>query len=47
MKEVKSFDNIKCGVDFGFAADPFCCMWCVFITTISLFIFDEILREKG
>ena len=40
-EEVKSFDNIKCGVDFGFAADPFVYVVC-FYHNNKLFIFDEI-----
>ena len=43
-EEVKSFDNIKCGVDFGFAADPFVCVVC-FYHNNKLFIFDEIYAK--
>lgn len=43
-EEVKSFDNIKCGVDFGFAADPFVYVAC-FYHNNKLFIFDEIYAK--
>ena len=43
-EEVKSFDNIKCGVDFGFAADPFVYVGC-FYHNNKLFIFDEIYAK--
>ena len=43
-EEVKSFDNIKCGVDFGFAADPFVYVVC-FYHNNKLFIFDEIYAK--
>ncbi len=44
-EETASFDNIKCGVDFGFAADPFVYVVC-FLHNNKLFIFDEIY-ERG
>lgn len=40
-EEKKTFDNIKCGVDFGFAADPFVYIVCYYHNN-RLFIFDEI-----
>lgn len=40
-QEKKTFDNIKCGVDFGFAADPFVYIVCYYHNN-RLFIFDEI-----
>ena len=43
-EEVKSFDNIKCGVDFGFTADPFVYVVC-FYHNNKLFIFDEIYAK--
>ena len=43
-EEVKSFDNIKCGVDFGFAADPFVYVVC-FITTISCLSLTKFTRK--
>lgn len=43
-EEVKSFDNIKCGVDFGFAADTFVYVVC-FYHNNKLFIFDEIYAK--
>ena len=43
-EEVKSFDNIKCGVDFGSAADPFVYVVC-FYHNNKLFIFDEIYAK--
>lgn len=43
-EEVKSFDNIKCGVDFGFVADPFVYVVC-FYHNNKLFIFDEIYAK--
>ena len=43
-EKVKSFDNIKCGVDFGFAADPFVYVVC-FYHNNKLFIFDEIYAK--
>ena len=43
-EEVKSFDNIKCGVDFGFAADQFVYVVC-FYHNNKLFIFDEIYAK--
>ena len=43
-EEVKSFDNIKCGVDLGLAADPFVYVVC-FYHNNKLFIFDEIYAK--
>ena len=43
-EEVKSFDNIKCGVDFGFAADAFVYVVC-FYHNNKVFIFDEIYAK--
>ncbi|MCD8180876.1 MAG: PBSX family phage terminase large subunit [Firmicutes bacterium] len=40
-EEIDGFDNIKCGVDFGFAADPFVYVICFFHNN-RLYIFDEI-----
>lgn len=40
-EEINAFDNIKCGIDFGFAADPFVYVVCFFHNN-RLFIFDEI-----
>ena len=38
------FDNVKCGIDFGFAADPFVYIVCYFHNDV-LFIFDEIYAK--
>lgn len=43
--ETDAFDNVKCGIDFGFAADPFVYVVCCFHNN-RLYIFDEIY-EKG
>lgn len=40
-EEIARFDNIKCGIDFGFASDPFAYVVC-FLHNNKLFIFDEI-----
>ncbi|MBQ6558315.1 MAG: PBSX family phage terminase large subunit [Clostridia bacterium] len=42
--EVKTFDNIRCGVDFGFALDPFVYIVC-FLHNNRLYIFDEIYAK--
>lgn len=42
--ERKMFDNVKCGIDFGFAADPFVYIVCYFHNDV-LFIFDEIYAK--
>ncbi len=39
--ERESFDRIRCGIDFGFAADPFAYVVCSLHNNV-LFIFDEI-----
>lgn len=44
QEEIEGFDNIKCGVDFGFAADPFVYVICFFHNN-RLFIFDEIYAK--
>lgn len=41
---IKSFDNIKCGVDFGFAVDPFVYVVCYYHNN-RLVIFDEIYKK--
>lgn len=38
------FDNVKCGIDFGFAADPFVYIVCYFHNDV-LFIIDEIYAK--
>lgn len=43
-EEISVFDNIKCGIDFGFAADPFVYVVCFFHNN-KLFIFDEIYSK--
>lgn len=43
-EEIDAFDNIKCGIDFGFAADPFVYVVCFFHNNI-LIIFDEIYAK--
>lgn len=40
-EEISGFDNIRCGVDFGFAVDPFVYVVCHFHNNV-LYIFDEI-----
>ena len=40
-KERSAFDNIRCGVDFGFASDPFVYIVC-YLHKGRLFILDEI-----
>ena len=42
--EINSFDNIRCGIDFGFAADPFVYVVCYYHNN-KLFIFDEIYAK--
>ena len=39
--EIQAFDKIYCGVDFGYAADPFVFLQCYY-TNNKLYIFDEI-----
>lgn len=43
-KEYQTFDNIRCGIDFGFAADPFVFIVCCYHNN-RLFIFDEIYAK--
>lgn len=43
-EERNSFDAIRCGVDFGFAADPFVYVVCHYHND-TLFIFDEIYAK--
>lgn len=43
-KEISSFDNLRCGVDFGFALDPFVYIVC-YLHNNKLFIFDEIYAK--
>lgn len=40
-EEIGAFDNIKCGIDFGYAADPFVYLAC-YLHNNRLYIFDEI-----
>ena len=40
-EEINGFDKIRCGVDFGYAADPFVFLQCAYHKN-RLFIFDEI-----
>ncbi len=40
-EEIAAFDKIRCGVDFGYAADPFVFLQCAYVKR-SLYIFDEI-----
>ena len=40
-EEIGTFDNIRCGIDFGYAADPFVYLAC-YLHNNKLFIFDEI-----
>ncbi len=42
--EESCFDSIKCGIDFGFAADPFVYVVCYFHNN-RLFIFEEIYAK--
>lgn len=42
--ETETFDNIRCGVDFGFALDPFVYVVCYFHNN-KLFILDEIYAK--
>lgn len=42
--EISGFDKIKCGVDFGYAADPFVFLQC-FYHKRRLYIFDEIYKR--
>lgn len=43
-EERSAFDNIRCGVDFGFAADPFVYIVC-YLHNNKLFILDEIYAK--
>ena len=43
-EEIDTFDNVKCGIDFGFAADPFVYVVC-YLHNDRLFIFDEIYSK--
>lgn len=42
--EINAFDNLRCGVDFGFALDPFVYIVC-YLHNNKLFIFDEIYAK--
>ena len=44
QEEIDAFDNVRCGIDFGFAADPFVYVVC-FLHNNRLFIFDEIYAK--
>lgn len=45
-EEIKAFDNIKLGIDFGYAADPFVYVVCHFDQKHKrLYIFDEIYKR--
>lgn len=43
-EEISGFDKIKCGVDFGYAADPFVFLQCYYHKR-KLYIFDEIYKR--
>lgn len=44
--EIKSFDRIKRGIDFGYAADPFVYVVCSYdIRRKRLYIFEEIFKQ--
>lgn len=43
-EEISAFDNVKCGIDFGFASDPFVYVICYFHNN-KLFIFGEIYAK--
>lgn len=43
-EEIASFDNIRCGIDFGFAIDPFVYVVCYYHNN-RLYIFDEIYKK--
>lgn len=43
-EEIKTFDKIHCGIDFGYAADPFVYLVCHYNKN-KLFIFDEIFAS--
>ncbi len=42
-EEIETFDKVKCGIDFGYAADPFAYVACQYHRG-RLFIFDEIYK---
>lgn len=45
-EEIKSFDRIKRGIDFGYAADPFVYVICHYDSKRKrLYIFDEIFKQ--
>lgn len=44
QSEICTFDNVKCGIDFGYAADPFVYVVCFFHNN-RLYIFDEIYAK--
>lgn len=44
QKERDTFDNLRCGIDFGFAADPFVFILC-YLHNNRLFILDEIYAK--
>jgi PBSX family phage terminase large subunit len=44
-EEIKAFDRIRYGIDYGYAVDPFAFVACHYdITRKTLYIFDEIYR---
>lgn len=43
-EEIAGFDRIRCGVDFGYAADPFVFLQCAYHKN-KLYIFDEIYKS--
>ncbi len=43
-EEAASFDSVRCGIDFGFAADPFVFVACYYHNNV-LVIFDEIYAK--
>jgi PBSX family phage terminase large subunit len=46
-EQIKSFDRIRYGIDFGYAVDPFAFICCHYdITRKSLYIFDEVYRTN-
>ncbi len=42
-EEIAGFDKIRCGVDFGYAADPFVFLQCAYDKN-KLWIFDEVYK---
>ena len=44
-EEIKSFDNIREGIDWGYAADPFCFVQCNYNKKLKrLYVFNEIFE---